>query len=154
MMMFLSLLYVIICVFLGLILMIDVVNKKLAAAICYCIFLVMFILTLAEASGTPKDIRTEWRSVENATLIASRLDEPNAIYIWILLDDRTPRNYVLPWNIKTAERLRKAIEESKEDGKAGVVKFRSRSLNPFGDGLETKSMFWAPPQPGQIPKKK
>lgn len=152
MIMFLSLLYVVICVLLGLILMIDVVNKKVAAAICYCVFLVVFIATLFEASGTPKDIRTEWRNVQNATLIASQLDEPRAIYIWVVLDDRTPKSYVLPWNIKTAEQLRKAGEEAKEDGKAGVVKFRSVSRNPFGDGLETEQMFWAPPQPGQAPK--
>jgi len=142
------LLYVGICMVLGFILMIDVANKKLIAAICYCAFLVVLMATLLESSGTPRDIRTEWRSVRDATLISSQLDEPNAIYLWVSLDDRTPVSYVLPWNIKIAEQIRKAGEEAKENGRAGIVKFRMGSQsNPFANNIESEHMFWAPPQP-------
>jgi len=148
----LLILYVVICVSLGLILMIDVVNKKLVAAICYCLFLVIIMAALFEATGTSRDIRTEWRSIKDATLISWQFDEPNAIYLWVSLDNKPPRNYILPWNIKTAEQIRKAGEEAKGNDRAGTVRFSMGLPGFLNSGLDTEPMFWAPPQPGRPPK--
>jgi len=149
----LLILYVVISVTLGLILMIDAVNKKLVAAISYCMFLVIIMAALFEATGTSRYIRTEWRSIKDATLISWQFDEPNAIYLWVSLDNKPPRSYVLPWNIRTAEQIRKAGEEAQGNGRDGTVSFTVRGPEFSENGLdESELMFWARPQPGRPPK--
>jgi len=148
----LLILYVVISVALGFILMIDAVNKKLVAAISYCVFLVIIMAALLEATGTFRHIRTEWRSIKDATLISWQFDEPNAIYLWVSLDDKPPRSYALPWNIKTAEQIRKAGEEAQGNGRDGTVRFTMRGPVFSNSDLESEFMFWATPQPDRPPK--
>ena len=148
----LLILYVVISVALGFILMIDAVNKKLVAAISYCVFLVIIMAALLEATGTFRHIRTEWRSIKDATLISWQFDEPNAIYLWVSLDDKPPRSYALPWNIKTAEQIRKAGEEAQGNGRDGAVRFTMRRPVFSNSDLESEFMFWATPQPDRPPK--
>jgi len=148
----LLILYVVISVALGFILMIDAVNKKLVAAISYCVFLVIIMAALLEATGTFRHIRTEWRSIKDATLISWQFDEPNAIYLWVSLDNKPPRSYALPWNIKTAEQIRKAGEEAQGNGRDGAVRFTMRRPVFSNSDLESEFMFWATPQPDRPPK--
>jgi len=148
----LLILYVVISVALGFILMIDAVNKKLVAAISYCVFLVIIMAALLEATGTFRHIRTEWRSIKDATLISWQFDEPNAIYLWVSLDNKPPRSYALPWNILTAEQIRKAGEEAQGNGRDGAVRFTMRRPVFSNSDLESEFMFWATPQPDRPPK--
>ena len=53
-----------------------------------------------ELMGRPKPASLEWLSqVEEATVVAVRMREGEAIYLWLELETPSePRSYVIPWN--------------------------------------------------------
>ncbi len=75
--------------------------------------------------GRPKPTSLEWaqRNIEEATVLASNLQEDKAIYLWLQLDGADgPMAYLLPWSKQAARQLRKAEREAKARGTRVRVK--------------------------------
>ena len=56
----------------------------------------------------PKPASFEWyeRGTDNAVLLGVSFDEGQFIYLWLRIADALePRSYVIPWNLKLAEKL-------------------------------------------------
>ncbi len=91
-----------------------------------------------------------WAAMElngKQRVIGSKLVRGKAIYLYLDLGHEEPRAYRLPWNERTAEKLQKALRESRRRGRRGaMMKFdHSWDKNP--------PQFHPLPQPKlQIPK--
>ncbi len=100
---------------------------------------------LAELLSRPKPVDLEFArtSVPEADVLAGRIVEGEAIYIWLsFLDLEEPRAYRLPFDRDTAEQLREALEEGEQNG-SGV-----RMRMPFENSLDDmEPRFYALPQP-------
>lgn len=95
--------------------------------------------------GTPKPIRLEWRTPDRPTVIAARMREGEAIYVWLQAPDaREPRSYILPWSTRTAQQLQDALRDGEARGTAvemelarpqrgddGVPKFHAQPQRPL-----------------------
>ncbi|MCH8181783.1 MAG: hypothetical protein IID55_01225 [Proteobacteria bacterium] len=102
-----------------------------------------------ELMGRPKPASLEWLSqVEEATVVAVRMREGEAIYLWLELETPSePRSYVIPWNAEEARQLQDAMREAESNG--GEVRMRE----PFSDRPQTdQPMFYAQPQAIPPPK--
>jgi len=108
-------------------------------------WLVVAYGALAELLSRPKPVSLEFARTQaaEADVLAGRIVEDEAIYVWLGFGDLVePRAYRLPFDRETAEQLRKALEESREQG--GGVKMRL----PFEPSLDDQEpRFYAPPQP-------
>ena len=119
---------------------------------CFAVALTVAYLTLANVMGLPKPLWLDWRywfaSPAEAEVVAHLLDEPEAIYLWLLLPDESePRSYVMPWDTNKARQLRQAVQEGQEKG-TGV-----RMARPFErDAQEAERRFYAPPVEALPPK--
>ena len=104
-----------------------------------------------ELLGKPKPVDLEWfrAGAKSARVIAARLNEGKAIYLWLEIDgDDLPRAYVLPWSLKRALELQKAMRQAKARG-TGV-----RMRRPFGRSKNKKKpVFHAIPQVARPPKR-
>ena len=108
-------------------------------------WLVVAYGALAELLSRPKPVSLEFALTKaaEAEVLASRIVEDEAIYLWLGLDALVePRAYQIPFDRETAEELRKALDESREHG--GGVRMRL----PFEPSLDDQEpRFYAPPQP-------
>ena len=108
-------------------------------------WLVVAYGALAELLSRPKPVSLEFALTKaaEAEVLASRIVEDEAIYLWLGLDALVePRAYRIPFDRATAEELRKALDESREHG--GGVRMRL----PFEPSLDDQEpRFYAPPQP-------
>jgi hypothetical protein len=110
-------------------------------------------LSVTELLSQPKPMQHEWfkRHVDEATLLGVSLNEGQAIYLWLRLDDSLePRYYVLPWQQQLAENLQNLIDEAIRDGASVTI------ANPFArksfDDLGSMNMrIVRPPQPPMKP---
>ena len=114
------------------------------------VWLVVAYGALAELLSRPKPVDLEFArtATAEAQVLASRVVEDEAIYLWLdFLPDGEPRAYRLPFDRETAEELRRAMEKGRENG--GGVRMRL----PFEDSLDDgEPRFYAPPQP-RLPAK-
>jgi hypothetical protein len=105
---------------------------------------------LAELLSRPKPVSLEFaRShAAEADVLAGRIVEDEAIYVWLGFGDLAePRAYRLPFDQATAEELRRALQQGREQG--GGVKMRL----PFEPSLDAQEpRFYAPPPP-RLPAK-
>lgn len=105
---------------------------------------------IVDLLGRPKPTRMEWvqRHGEEADVLASRIVEGKAIYLWLgMPGEAEPRAYVLPWDLETAKALQKAVEQAAKDGG------QARAVLPFERSWETREpKFYALPQP-KLPDK-
>jgi hypothetical protein len=111
--------------------------------------LIVFIfLTGGEIVGTPKPLVFEWRATEGdeVEIIAFRLREGVAIYLWVEGIGNAPRAYTLPWNDDNARSLHEATREANRMGRTVIGNlWRHNSLE------ERDQLFYpAPIQPPQI----
>lgn len=98
--------------------------------------------------GWPKPLRLEWRSADEATVLAARMREGKAIYVWLESGDATePRSYVLPWNMETAQQLQNALQERESKGSKVQM-----TMAPGSGGGDGTPKFYAQPQPSPPPK--
>ena len=118
---------------------------KLSAVVAVALFLPASYGAFAELLSRPKPVDIEWaqRTVPEATVIASRMIEDKAIYLWLALDGlEEPRAYQLAWSKKLAKQLRQASQQAEAEGTA--VKVR----RPFdADMDEMERVFYPEPQP-------
>jgi hypothetical protein len=86
------------------------------------------------------------------TIIAYKLVENEAIYIWLDTGLDAPRYYSLPWSTKTAEALQKAQGEGEGDGEQGEGEFGVHTPGLEWSWDDSEPQFWATPQPQMPPK--
>jgi hypothetical protein len=114
------------------------------------LFLPVSYAALVDLLSKPKPVDLEWWQSEaaEAEVLASRMVEDEAIYLWLQLPDLSePRAYVLPWDRASAEELQQAMREAEQQGSG--VQMRS----PFEPSLENREpKFYALPQPALPPK--
>jgi len=123
---------------------------KLAALTTSLLFIPVGYASLTELMSKPKPVELEWwlARAQEATVLASTMQEGKGIYLWLQLPDvAEPRAYMLPWSRQVAEQLQKALQEA-EAGKGGVG--MRLPFEPSLDDREPK--FYALPQPALPPK--
>lgn len=102
-------------------------------------------MALAEMLSRPKPIEIEWanKTLADAAVLASRMDEGQAIYLWLGIEGvEEPRAYKLPWSEEVARQLHGSQREAKQTG----AELRIRS--PFESSLEDRApRFYASPPP-------
>lgn len=92
--------------------------------------------------GLPKPARLEWGAPEDAKVIAAKLDEGKAIYVWVQTQESPePRAYALPWDTKMARQLNEAMQKGRKDGSEVRMSMRGE------DGDARRQKFYAEPQP-------
>ena len=123
------------------------------AVVLTALFIPIGYLGVTELLSQPKPMQHEWfkRHVDEATLLGVSINEGQAIYLWLRLDDSLePRYYVLPWQQQLAEKLQNLIDEAIRDGASVTIS------NPFArksfDDLGSMNMqIVRPPQPPMKP---
>ena len=111
--------------------------RILAVAIT-ALFIPVAYLQFVEMLSKPKPMSFEWyeRNLKKAVLLGVSLREKESIYVWLRPSGALePRYYVIPWNVKLAEKLQKATDKA-ASGKSTIVledPFQRRSLEEWGD---------------------
>ena len=102
-----------------------------------------------ELLSRPKPLALEWRRPVQAEVLAARLVEGTAIYLWLALpDDGEPRAYVLPWSLGLARQI---VEALRAGGQArGIMIDRPFDLEQSREDGET--LLHPPPPPEAPPK--
>ena len=120
-------------------------RAKLCAVAATALFIPTIYLTYADLLSRPKPASIEWwhQDASEATVVASRLREGEAIYLWIeMADSDEPRAYKLPWQQQMAKELYGAQREAQAMG----TKVQMRL--PFKDADRALDpVFYAQPQP-------
>ncbi len=123
---------------------------KLSALALAALLLPLGYASLADLLSRPKPVTLEWvhRDLAEATVLGAKLQEGQAIYLWLRLADlEEPRAYVLPWDQRLAEQLHRAQREADTNNAGLQLKL------PFMSGQdERERMFYALPQPANPPK--
>ena len=117
---------------------------RVTAVICAGLLMPTAYASLNELLSRPKPMSLEWarKAVDDATVVSSKIEEGEAIYLWLQIADMDePRAYVLPWNKNVAKQLHQAEREVGRRG--GNVGMRQ----PFESTLdESQPKFYARPQ--------
>jgi hypothetical protein len=102
------------------------------------LFLPLVYLQILEVLSKPKPVSFEWyqHQTDGVELVSTSFDEGRAIYLWLRLDgEAAPRSYVMPWNVRLAEKLEDAVEEAVRRNSTVRLKkpFYRRSFEEWGD---------------------
>ncbi len=100
--------------------------------------------SLVELLSRPKPMMLEWSppTKQDSTVLASQLQEGEAIYLWVVRHDTPePRSYVLPWDEELARELHESKRKAARDG--GAVRVRMQQAQ---QRIEGKRMFYVEPQ--------
>jgi hypothetical protein len=117
------------------------------SAVAYGICLILVSGGLLYEAGNPRPVWTVIQPIQKATLVGVVLDEPNAIYIWILQQGgATPVAYQLPWSEKTAVQLDKAQKKAAKDHTHVGVQLKGKLFGPKMSGPKGAMMFYPAPQ--------
>jgi hypothetical protein len=111
---------------------------RVLALLATVLFLPLVYVQFAELLSKPKPASFEWyeREADRAVLLSASFDEGEAIYLWLRLDGSLePRSYVVPWNLKLAEKLEDAGDDAVRRNSTIVLKrpFYRRSFEEWGD---------------------
>ena len=110
-------------------------------------------LGVTELLSRPKPMEHEWfkRHVDEATILGVSVNEGQAIYLWLRIEDSfEPRYYVLPWRRQLAEKLQNLIDEAMQE--QAVVKLKNPFSRKSFDNLGSMSInIIRPPSPPMKP---
>ena len=111
---------------------------RILAVTMTLLFIPVAYVELAEFLSKTKLMSFEWyyRTTDTAILLGTTLDEGKAIYLWLRLDGSLePRNYKILWNLRLAEKLEEAYEDTVNRNSTIVLRkpFWRRSLVEWGD---------------------
>lgn len=98
--------------------------------------------------GLPKPVALERNMADNgrATVLASRMKEGEAIWLWLAFEDSPePRAFALPWDEDTAKQLRKAQSEGARDGAAVEMRVAVPDATEGHDDTQLEPMFYPAP---------
>lgn len=120
---------------------------RIAAVGVMALFIPAAYASLSDLLSRPKPVSIEWihRNAKEAAVLGSRVQEGQAIYVWLQLPGAAqPRAYVLPYDVETAKQLHKAQSDAKRNGTQARMKrpFKSRKTDNA-----LKDQFFAPAQP-------
>lgn len=106
--------------------------------------------SLVDLLGRPKPVEMEWASamLPEATVVATELREPEAIYLWLRFEDQaTPRAYALPWSLDTARQLQQMMQRAEQSGSSVRVR------QDIAKNIDTNApLFYISPQEALPPK--
>lgn len=89
-----------------------------------------------------------WGLPSHVQVVAYRLDEPHAIYLWLSWPQaRDPRAYELPWNEQRAAKLQQAASQARSAHRGLMMRVRQS-----GSGEDGQRMFYPEPVPSLPPK--
>lgn len=126
----------------------SLLRRVTVCAVFLATSLLIFLLTVS-LLGNPKAISLENMKAEKANVLAARMREGVAIYLWLMLPgENEPKYYAIPWDQKLAEDLNRAMKEQKEGDGLGMKLPFERSW----DQRERK--FYPIPQPKMPDKPK
>ena len=123
---------------------------KVGAVFLAACFMPISYASFADLLSKPKPVALEWfnRSMIEATVLSARMQEGEAIYLWLQLPNSAePRYYKIGWSEEVAKQLQQAMREAEKN--QGGMKMEL----PFENTWDTdKPMFYALPQP-KLPEK-
>lgn len=123
---------------------------KLGALGTAALFLPAVYAGFLQLLSMPKPVGLEWwhANAEEATVLGSRIEEGEGIYLWLQLKEvAEPRAYALPWSRDLAEQLQTAQRE------AAAEETKVQMRLPFEESLEDREpKFYAMPQAQAPPK--
>ena len=108
-------------------------------ALCVAaLFIPVVYVQSIEMLSKPKPASFEWyeRTNDKAELLGVSFEEGHSIYLWLRIAGAfEPRFYVIPWNLKLAEKLEDAVDDSVRKNSTIILKdpFYRRSLQEWGD---------------------
>ncbi len=111
---------------------------RVLAVVITAMFVPVAYVQILEMLSKPKPMSFEWyeRATRKAVLLGVSLHENESIYVWLRPSGSTePRYYVIPWNLKLAEKLQKATSAAARGNSTVVLEdpFQRRSLEEWGD---------------------
>ena len=111
---------------------------RVLAVVTVALFIPAIYLQIIEMLSRPKPMSFEWyqRKTDEAVVLGLKLIEKESIHLWLQPAGSTePRNYIIPWNIKLAEKLEDGMEDAVRQNSTVVLKnpFLRRSLEEWGD---------------------
>lgn len=127
-------------------------KKRLIILEILLIALLLSGVASSQLLSLPKPIGHEWlkQNVNKAIVLAVDIQEGRAIYLWLKLDDSDkPLYYSMPWDLKVALQLQRAMAEAEEmGGRLGM-----HSPFDYEDGLDPgEALFYPEPQAAGPPK--
>ncbi len=111
---------------------------RVLAIVITALFIPVVYVQLMEMLSKPKPMSFEWyeRATRKAVVLGVSLREKQSIYLWLRpAGSFEPRYYVVPWNLKLAEKLQDAVRQAGR-GNATIVledPFSRRSLEEWGN---------------------
>ena len=111
---------------------------RVLAVVITTLFIPVAYLQLIGMLSKPKPMSFEWfeRSVKKAIVLGVSLHEDESIYLWLRPEGSfEPRYYVVPWNMKLAEKLEDAVDKAASKNSTVVLEnpFYRRSFQEWGD---------------------
>jgi len=111
---------------------------RVLAVVVTAIFVPVVYAQFLEMLSKPKPMSFEWyeRATRKAVLLGVSVNENESIYVWLRPSGSTePRYYVIPWNLKLAEKLQRATATATRGNSTVVLEdpFQRRSLEEWGE---------------------
>ena len=126
---------------------------RTAAIVLTALFIPLAYASLTTLLSRPKPVDFAWfeRNAETAHVLGIKLDEGNAIYLWLHVDGYDkPGFYVLPWRQSDAEHFQETYDAAvKQRGKLILRKPFSRPSDKEKGGRSLEII--APPRPPMKP---
>ena len=133
---------------------------RVTAVVIVALFLPVLYLQMLEMLSKPKPMSFEWyeANANRAQLLGASMIEGESIFLWLRIDNSLePRSYVVPWNLKLAEKLENDVTNAIRRNSTVIIKkpFYRRSLEEWGDlNIEIKPPPLLPqknpPLPAQV----
>lgn len=111
---------------------------RVVAVVITTLFIPVVYVEMVEMLSKPKPISFEWyeKSRERAQILGVSLKEGEAIYVWLRPEGLIePRYYVVPWNLKLAEKLEDAMDDAVRTNSRVVITnpFENRRWQDWGE---------------------
>ena len=111
---------------------------RVLAIVITALFIPVVYVQLIEMLSKPKPMSFEWyeRATRKAVVLGVSLREKQSIYLWLRpAGSFEPRYYVVPWNLKLAEKLQDAVRQAARGNSTIVLEapFSRRSLEEWGN---------------------
>ncbi len=111
---------------------------RVLAIVITALFIPVMYVQLIEMLSKPKPMSFEWyeRATRKAVVLGVSLHEKESIYLWLRpAGSFEPRYYVVPWNLKLAEKLQDAVRRAARGNSTIVLEdpFSRRSLEEWGN---------------------
>ena len=111
---------------------------RILAVVVTTLFIPIAYVQLVEMLSKPKPMSFEWyeRAREKGQVLGVSLYEKESIYLWLRLPGSfEPRYYKVPWNLRLADKLQKAVTKAARGNSTVVLEdpFSKRILEEWGN---------------------